>query len=444
MGVFAVQIKKSKYLVVISLDALNAKDLDIIKGLPNFKSYFEKASYAKRVRSIYPSLTYPCHVSIVTGVYPDKHGVYSNEFNQPGVHEQEWFWYSSYIKVPTLYDLAKKNQMRVGSLFWPVMGKARIDYNITEIFPTKKRESLILKVLKASTPIFALGSFFRYGKLLNGKKQPNLDNFTAKTAEYLIKKKKPNLSLIHLTDLDSFRHMYGTFSKESEKALLRADERIGEIVKSAKEAGIYEDTTFVILGDHGFLDVKYRINLNTAFRKEGLLEVDEEGQLLSWQAYCNYCDGSAQIYLKNREDKALKKKVCSILKALAQDESNGIEKIYTREEFLKKRIDGPFDFMVEAKEGYYFSKDWDKEELVTLIDAKDLTKSEGERHVATHGYDPMKPNYNTFFMAFGASIKEGVVLEEINLVDIGPTLGKILGINLQNTDGRVIKDILKT
>ena len=66
-------------LLVFCLDALCTLDLEYMKTLPNFKMMFEKGSMVKHVETVYPSFTYPCHVSILTGVTCGKHGVPHNE-----------------------------------------------------------------------------------------------------------------------------------------------------------------------------------------------------------------------------------------------------------------------------------------------------------------------------------------------------------------------------
>ena len=69
----------SKKLFVLSVDAMVTEDVDAIREMPNFKKYFAGGSEFKGgMRTIYPSVTYPIHVSIATGCYAGKHGVTSN------------------------------------------------------------------------------------------------------------------------------------------------------------------------------------------------------------------------------------------------------------------------------------------------------------------------------------------------------------------------------
>ena len=65
------------------------------------------------------------------------------------------------------------------------------------------------------------------------------------------------------------------------------------------------------------------------------------------------------------------------------------------------------------------------------------------KHIlATHGYSPNKADYHTIFMASGKGIKKDVTVSHIDLVDIGPTLAALLGLDLGKTDGHVVKEFL--
>ena len=74
---------KSKRLIVVSLDALSSIDFDMFSKLPNFKKFIRHAACCRQVRSVYPSLTYPAHTSIVTGRTPAHHGIVNNILLQP-------------------------------------------------------------------------------------------------------------------------------------------------------------------------------------------------------------------------------------------------------------------------------------------------------------------------------------------------------------------------
>jgi predicted AlkP superfamily pyrophosphatase or phosphodiesterase len=111
-----------KHLIVLSVDALNKHDFDYINQLPNFKDFIENGAYVREVDSVYPSLTYTAHTSIITGTYPDKHGIFTNEIATPSVAtKQPWFWFEKDIQVPTLFDYARKANLVTANVLWPVM-----------------------------------------------------------------------------------------------------------------------------------------------------------------------------------------------------------------------------------------------------------------------------------------------------------------------------------
>lgn len=433
-------IERSKYLIVISLDSLNTRDFDYIKELPNFKEILKKGAYVKKVQGVYPSLTYCAHTSMVTGMYPDRHGIYNNEIFDPYAEIQRWNWESKYIKTKTIVDAAKEKGLKIAAIFWPVMGKCKADYVIPEIWPVNG-ENQAAVTIKNGTPFYVLDNFLRYRKELDGKKEPNLDEFILKIIERTIIKKKPNLILAHLIHVDEFRHLYGTFSDKAKEALKASDGRIGKIIEASKKAGTYDDTTFIILGDHGFRDVKYMVNLNVALEKEGFIDLEKDGSLKSWKVFCNTSDGSAQIHIKDEFKDELRNKVFELLHSWMKD--YGIAEVYSKEQCKEKRVDGDFEFMIEAEDGYYFRNFLKGHSVVEEIEPENMNKNQSERHVATHGYDPDREDYKSLFIACGKSIKEGAVLETGCLVDAAPTFAEILGIDFNGTEGNVLKELLK-
>jgi Uncharacterized proteins of the AP superfamily len=102
--------RMTKYLYVISFDGLSSLDFEYISSLPNFKRFLAEASYCKNVYSVYPSLTYPAHTTIVTGKYPRNHGIVNNTLLQPYRKSPDWYWSRKYIKGDTIYDLAIKKE----------------------------------------------------------------------------------------------------------------------------------------------------------------------------------------------------------------------------------------------------------------------------------------------------------------------------------------------
>lgn len=423
---------KNKYVIVISFDAVSEEDLEFLSKQPNFSKLIKNGALIKNVESVYPSLTYPAHVTIVTGKYPKNHGVINNTVLDFKNDNPDWYWYRKYIKGDTIFDLAEKSGMKTCSILWPVTARSKITYNMPEIFCTKRYDNQILKSALAGSKIYQVNMNKRFGYLRQGMEEPYLDNFATEVAKKTIRELKPNLILLHLIDSDSQKHKYGIENKEVIESLKRHDERLGEIIESLKLAGIYEDSTIIALGDHSQINVNNVIKLNSILMKNDLINVNGN-KIKSYKAIAKSCDGSSYIYLKNKNDVETRKKVRDILNELKNKYSNVIEEVYNNEEIKNLGADINASFMIEAKRGYYFIDDF-LGEAIEVIDESSKIK---HKLRASHGYLPSRDNYKTFFIAYGKTIKKGVVLEKGKLINHGPTIAKILDIDLRDCDGIV-------
>lgn len=428
---------KNKYVIVISFDAVSEEDLEFLSKQPNFSKLIKNGALIKNVESVYPSLTYPAHATIVTGKYPKNHGVINNTVLDFKNDNPDWYWYRKYIKGDTIFDLAEKSGMKTCSILWPVTARSKITYNMPEIFCTKRYDNQILKSALAGSKIYQVNMNKIFGYLRQGMDEPYLDNFATEVAKKTIRELKPNLILLHLIDSDSQKHKYGIENKEVIESLKRHDERLGEIIESLKLAGIYEDSTIIALGDHSQINVNNVIKLNSILMKNDLINVNGN-KIKSYKAIAKSCDGSSYIYLKNKNDVETRKKVRDILNELKNKYSNVIEEVYNNEEIKNLGADINASFMIEAKRGYYFIDDF-LGEAIEVIDESSKIK---HKLRASHGYLPSRDNYKTFFIAYGKTIKKGVVLEKGKLINHGPTIAKILDIDLRDCDGIVEERIL--
>lgn len=428
---------KNKYVIVISFDAVSEEDLEFLSKQPNFSKLIKNGALIKNVESVYPSLTYPAHATIVTGKYPKNHGVINNTVLDFKNDNPDWYWYRKYIKGDTIFDLAEKSGMKTCSILWPVTARSKITYNMPEIFCTKRYDNQILKSALAGSKIYQVNMNKKFGYLRQGMEEPYLDNFATEVAKKTIRELKPNLILLHLIDSDSQKHKYGIENKEVIESLKRHDERLGEIIESLKLAGIYEDSTIIALGYHSQINVNNVIKLNSILMKNDLINVNGN-KIKSYKAIAKSCDGSSYIYLKNKNDVETRKKVRDILNELKNKYSNVIEEVYNNEEIKNLGADINASFMIEAKRGYYFIDDF-LGEAIEVIDESSKIK---HKLRASHGYLPSRDNYKTFFIAYGKTIKKGVVLEKGKLINHGPTIAKILDIDLRDCDGIVEERIL--
>lgn len=425
-------------LIVISLDALGAKDVPVLEKLPGFGRMLSESSVCFNVSSVYPSITYPAHTSIVTGCYPKKHGIVNNTRFQFYRESPDWFWQRKYIKTATLYDEVLKAGGKVAAFLWPVTAKSKITWNMPEIFSNRPWGNQICTSLYNGSPVFQAMMQKKFGSIRKGHRQPELDDFITECVKYTLVKYQPDLTLVHLTDADTQRHLHGTESGDAKDAILRHDRRLGEIFKVIDENGLTEHTNIVVLGDHYQKDTQTALHLNYWFWQKGWLTV-RAGRICQWQVYCKNCDGSAYVYIRKGSG-YLKDAVRELLCQLSADGDSGIEQVIEGRDAAAMGADPHCSFMLEARDGFYFLDGINGP--VSSVDEMTQNGSSGAMY-ATHGYLPGKPGYQTVFMAKGPDIAANVTIPSMCLIDEGPTLAKLLGVNLPEADGRVLTSIFR-
>jgi predicted AlkP superfamily pyrophosphatase or phosphodiesterase len=413
------------HVVVISLDALSESEWPLIPFMPHLSRLMEIGSWSRELRSVFPTHTYTAHTTMVTGVHPDKHGIIQNHPFQPFVppHNQEWYWYQRQVKVPTIYDLTRKSGLKSAGLFWPVTGKSSINWNIPEILALEG-ENQVLKILKNSSKAFMLNLERRIGKKRVSTKQPDFDDFVALAASETIKRKKPNLTLIHLCDLDNTKHTSRIESPAVKASLLRQDRRVGEIMEAVRAAGMEERTAFILLGDHGQFSIDTNIHLNNLLRDEGLI-YEEKGEM-RWRAYLQTTGGNAFLHLKEGDSEA-ELRALEVLKKAAKQEKYGIQTIYNRKNLDDFRAAPGIQYGIEARAGFNIDE--------TLSD--ETIEDYGKKGIlyANHGYSPDKEGYKCLFFACGPGFKAQNNLGPIEMVDIAPTIAELLGLRFYDCDG---------
>lgn len=428
---------EKKYLHILSFDGLSRVDIDKMKELPAFGEFFKEASGCINVKTVYPSLTYCAHTTISTGTYPARHGVINNTRVQPSRLSPDWYWYDRDIKVPTFQSYAKKAGYDILSIFWPVTAGSRdIKYNMPEIFANRKWKSQIWVSMVNGSPYFQYDLNSKFGKLRNGHKEPELDNFSHASFMYALDRYPAHINMVHYIDLDSQRHEYGFNSREAQDAMLRLDKRLGDLVTKLKQKGIYEDSVIVVLGDHSSIDGHTNIYPNKLLEGAGLLTKSQDNLVASYKAVCKSADGAAYIYAgQDVSDKDLMEAIEPLIS------KGAIERVYNSEEAQEMGADPSCRFMLEAAVGYFFKDEVEDQALIRVLEAP---KRSSKVCINNHGYNPSsKENYETVFLVAGKGIKKNVFLDEMSLTDEGPTLAAILGLEMKGTDGRALVEILE-
>src|SRR5271156_4929437 len=228
------QEQASPLLVIISVDGMRPDyitDADAHGAkVPNLRRFLKEGTYAEGVEGVVPTVTYPSHTTLVTGVWPAKHGIFANTtFDPLQKNYQGWYWYTEDIRVPTLWDAAAKAGRTTASVQWPVTVGANITWDIPEVWRAGTPEDAKL-VRAVSTKGLLEEAAAEIGAYRGGiDTSPEGDEVRGKYAVWILEKKHPGLLTLHLTALDHMEHETGVFSPESIATMERLDAVIGKV-----------------------------------------------------------------------------------------------------------------------------------------------------------------------------------------------------------------------
>ncbi len=412
-------------LIVVSMDALIYEDLEYLSTKPSFRWLMEHGAKVNRIRSVFPTLTYPCHATMSTGQYPSGHGVVNNTYFEPGVVNSPWCWFHDVYKAKDLPDACKEKGLTVASVGWPANGKhAHVDYLVGEIAATRAKtvEAFYHDYALTGTPQWLWDAVCLPNIHWRTEKR-RVAMFNAAVCCDIVRYYKPDLVLLHLANPDNARHKYGVFSPDIQPALDECEEILSWLLGAVQDSGV--DYNLVITADHGQMDTFQTANPNTLFAQNGYLELDENGLVTNWRAWSHSVGMSAVVYVKDPADEP------AVYLLLKQYEGQGFRRIYSREEAAKDGFSGDFAFVLDSDGRTGFDNYWLGEYLVPL-----------EYVHGSHGFHPENGPSPTL-LAIGPAFTNDAVLERANLVDGATTWAHILGVSLPDAQGRVLQELLK-
>jgi predicted AlkP superfamily pyrophosphatase or phosphodiesterase len=417
--------QQQRAVVLISIDGMRPDhvleaDRHGLK-IPNLRRMLREGAHATAMRGVMPTVTYPTHTTMLTGVWPDKHGIPMNLPFDPERRNQEgWYWYAEDIHAPTLWEAAARAGYIVGSISWPTsIGAPGVQFNIPEFWRASTTEDL--KLLRAiSTP----GLVQEFQKTV-GPYTVDLDAAEAgdwmrtRYAIAMIKQKRVRFLTLHLAALDHVEHATSPFSPESLKALEEIDQMVGQLETAIR--GVDARAAFCVLSDHGFARVDHELNLNVAFVKEGLMTLNprptkKASVLLDWKAAPWIASGSAAILLRDPKNTAVRNRVEALLRTLAADPQNGIDRILDAAQIAALGGTPDAAFWVDMKTNF------------AIGSALSGPMAQTVAIHGVHGYAPTHPELQASFLIVGPDIRKGVDLGVIEMRNVAPTLAKLLGI----------------
>ncbi len=430
--------------------------------IPNLRRLVEAGASADAVETIYPSTTYPAHATLVTGVQPRVHGIYSHLASRdPTEPARPWHWFASALRVPALWDAARSAGLTTAAISWPVSAGAAIDYNIPEIwnpalpdphqdFQTAARHStpgLFEEVVKTLGPRAELrgwrdkpastfdstpqspgeaqkraGTGARLDKRRERAGGPpgdpgpyvsyvTLDRLRSEAAIYLWQRYRPDLLLVHFLCYDASAHDYGPLSPEALAALEQTDEEIGRI----QEALENQSATVIVLSDHGFVPVEREAAPQIILADEGLFDRHADGTRKLARLGAIHAGGSFAVYWLEPPTVQDKQALQRALRRIR--DTGAVAEVLDRVQLEALGADPDAEFIWDAAPGFYFSDRFDGPAVQA-----------SQKDHGTHGHLPSRPGLEASFVVRGAGITPGKNLGRVMLTQIAPTLAQLLGL----------------
>lgn len=430
---------KTPSVLLISVDALKPEFVfeqeRLGIHLPNITRYFVENGLTARegMKSVFPTFTYPCHQSMITGCNPVTHGIVNNGiFDPEGKHQGAWHWFAN-TRVMTLWEGAKRNGYWSASVAFPTSVGARGDFIAPEFWwDGSELDSLFIDaVAKPQGMILEMEKDI--GRYAGGLDlTDNGDAQRGKAAMWVLQHKiapviseKPFFMSAYFASFDESAHVNGVYSKEAAESLQKIDVMLGQLIEEAKR--ITDGHLVVcVVSDHGSLDNTHNISPNVLLHEAGLIETDEDGKVTSWKAYSQRAGGTSEIRLADPDDEETRCAVKKILDGLLADPDSGILEVLNTEDARNRGGFPDSAFVLVSKKGYELRDDVTGVYCRTLLTQK-----------AQHGYSEDFPEMRASFMLYGEGIEKGHV-QGVRLIDVAPTLARLMGFRLPDAEGHSV------
>jgi predicted AlkP superfamily pyrophosphatase or phosphodiesterase len=429
-----------KHVVLVSVDGLAASYFDDPRAdMPTLRQLAKRGARAKGMITSFPSVTWPSHTSLITGVQPARHGVignnvWSRKLDRPVVYIGDpELTKDEAIKVPTLYDAAHRAGLTCGSVIWPCCNAAT---SLKWVIPDAGRADLharyttpgfVEELSKAGIDISQLGAWG-----WNKDRSTERDNLYTQVAKYLLQKQQANLVVLHLITPDGVEHAYGPHTPEAYKAVADSDRQIAEIWDALQKPPFAGRSALFVVSDHGFAPYEKFIRPNFVLKELGLIATEGD-KVVGRKAWCVAQGGSAFIYVL--EEGRMKVIVDQLKQRFAELE--GVTSVVEPQDFARLGLPRPEkndeapDLVLMTGPGYSFAE---------TMNIGAVSSAGGQK--GNHGHDPAPDYMHATFVAAGTGIKPGVLLDQIDNVDVAPTIARLMGLALTDVDGRALDEIL--
>lgn len=372
--------KPAPLTILISIDGFRADYLQ--RGKTPVLSAMAKDGVAAAMRPSFPSITFPNHYTLVTGLRPDEHGIVDNTMEdaaRPGVtfqlskpdivHDPIWW-----DQAEPLWVTAEKQGIRTATMFWPgsdgpIHGVQPRDWRLFDkTVPSPARSEQVLAWLD----------------------RPPAE--------------RPRFVTLYFNAVDSAGHQFGPDSEELNQALVETDASVGLLLKGLAARGLLDTTDIVVVADHGMAATSHE-------------RVTYLADLMPAAAF----------------------------HAVSQGAEAGVRAMPGHEEEVAKTLLVHHDHMTcwrkgEIPERLHFGKNPRVPPFYCLADVGWIVEAGHSAYPTPkgeHGYDPADPQMAALFIAHGPSFSHGVTLAGFDNVDVYPLLAAVSGVKPRPNDGNL-------
>jgi predicted AlkP superfamily pyrophosphatase or phosphodiesterase len=412
-------------VVVISLDAFGAESLhDPELPAPMLHALMERGAHAVSMRPINPTITWPNHTSMITGVDASRHHVLVNGLitGQRGA-APPWIDMdapkSKLVAVPTVYDAAHAAGLVTAEVDWvAVMRAPTIDWR----FPEHPDPDGAIERELVREGAVTRDELVHFGR----PSQAWRDRIYTRAAVDIIRRHHPDLLLLHLLALDSIEHATGYGNDAGRNTIAFLDDRVKEVVDAVRAAGELDDTAFIIVSDHGQQSVHHLLNPNVPLREAGLQR--RGGRQLAFALP----EGGFALVFQQGAGTASRQALRKLFAG-----KPGIRAALTPGEAAQLGWPTPAqsgqapDLLLYAADDYEFTdKDTPRYDTPTV-------------QVGAHGYPNTNPLMQAIFIAAGAGIRPAGEIPAFPDVDVAPTIARLLHVRLDgDVQGKPLTQIL--
>ncbi|RXM40484.1 alkaline phosphatase family protein [Chryseobacterium sp. CH21] len=342
----------------------------------------------------YPSITFPNHWSLITGLYPSHHGLIDNFFYDYKRKEnyamsskknaEDGSWYGG----TPLWGLAEKQGMVSASLMWVGSASDAGGMRPTYYYPYHEKFTPSEKV----------------EKVVNWLKLPE--------------DKRPHFISLYFPEVDGSGHHFGPDAKETETAVHLIDQAIGDLVQKINDLGL-KNVNFIFVSDHGMI----KVDGGTPLEIPALLFDKNRFDFYNSQTLL-------RVYVKNSDE------VKAVYKQLKANKTDDYEV------YLDKKLPKYLHFATRDDQYNRIGQ------ILLIPKAPKIFLEKGKKSsVGKHGYNPkIVPEMKATFFAWGPEFKNNLVIDEFANINVYPLVAEVLGLKIdQPIDGKlkVLKETLK-